>query len=434
MRYTWIIVIAVVVAGALIAIMYSGVLEHQFHLINSAPQVTISYPSNDASVSRLVMVSGTAHDPDGDNELVSVEIKIGDTNWATAEGTTLWSLDWNTNTGPDGTVTISVRASDGKTYSPTKTVSVQVENQRAMTTGTHRWAVFIATANFPPDNQSKLGNGGLLLAEQMASYFIEHDGYDTNHTIILFDDGWIRADNGYGNKVQTLQERPHPYAITYGGATKDNVIATLDQVINESNHYKDSEVFLWFFNHGYGNPDSKNGGKILQSSALYLWDSLLTDKDLGQLLKPLTSKRVTVIVDACYAGGFADRTVASLPTTIFLHSGIPKNGRVVITGASKFDVGYASTTQGPLFSLLWFEGLQGAADGYRPGPLNLGRPTHLRFFKDGKISVEEAFFYAKYMLRTDKDLASYKGMRPQINDRYPSRLLNNGGLVLGQSK
>ena len=167
---------------------------------------------------------------------------------------------------------------------------------------------------------------------------------------------------------------------------------------------------------------------------MYLWDSLLTDKDLGSMLKPLNSKRVTVIVDACYAGGFADRTVASLPTSIFMRSGIPRNGRVVMTGASKFDVGYASTTEGPLFTLLWFQGLQGAADGYLPGPFNLGRPTHLKLFKDGKVSVEEAFYYAKYMLRTDKDLATYKGMRPQINDRFPSRVLNFGGLVLGQSK
>ena len=434
MKYARIIVVTVVVVVALIIVMYSGVFQHQLSFLNAPPQVTIMYPSDDASLSRLVMVSGTAHDQNGDSQISSVEVKLGDADWAAAQGTTLWSYDWNTNSGPDGTVSISVRAYDGKDYSKTQTISVLIDNQQSLSTGTHRWAVFIATGNFPPDNKSKLGNGGLYLAENMTTYFIQHLGYDTSHIIILFDDGWIRADNGYGSKVETLQARPHPYEIMYGGATKENVIATLTQVINESNQFGDSEVFLWFFDHGYGNSNAKNGGKILQSSALYLWDSLMTDKDLGSLLKPLTSKRVTVIVDACYAGGFADRTVASLPTSIFMRSGIPHNGRVIITGASKFDVGYTSTTEGPLFTLLWFQGLQGAADGYRPGPLNLGRPTHLRLFKDGKVSVEEAFFYAKYMLRTDKDLAEYKGMRPQINDRFPNRLLNNHGLVLGQSK
>ncbi len=434
MKYAWIIVTTVVVIAILIVAMYSGVFENQFHLLNAAPEVSIGYPSDDSSVVRLVMISGTAHDPDGDSQVSSVEVKIGDKDWATAQGTVLWSYNWNTNADSDGVVSLSVRAYDGKTYSSSQTVSVTVNNRQSLTIGTHRWAVFVATGNFPSDNKSKLGNGGLYLAENMSSYFIEHFGYDTNHVIILFDDGWIRADNGYGSKVETLAELPHPYEITYGGATKDIVTATLTQVISESNQFNDSEVFLWFFDHGYGDSSAKNGGKILQSSALYLWDSLLTDKDLGSLLKPFNSKRVTVIVDACYAGGFADRTVASLPTSIFMRSGIPHNGRVIMTGASKFDVGYTSTTEGPLFTLLWFQGLQGAADGYRPGPLNLGRPTHLKLFKDGKVSVEEAFYYAKYMLRTDKDYASYKGMRPQINDRFPYRLLNIRGLVLGQSK
>ena len=434
MKHLGIIVATVVIVVGLLAAYYSGIFTTQLHLFNTAPQVTITYPSDQASLSRLVMVSGTATDKDGDNEITDIQVKIGSENWTDAQGTTLWSYDWNTNQGPDGSITISARAYDGKTYSPTQSVTVTVNNEQVISSGTHRWAVFIATANFPTDNKSKLGNGGLYLAENMSAYFINHLGYDTDHTIILFDDGWIRTDNGYGTKIETLQQRPHPYKISYGGATKTNVIATLDEIINESNQYTDSEVFIWFFNHGYGNPDQRNGGKILQSSALYLWDSLMTDKDLGTLLNPLKSTHTTIIIDACYSGGFADKTVANLPTSIFMRSGIPHAGRVIITGASKFDVGYASTTQGPLFTLLWYQGLQGPADGYRPGPLNLGRPTHLKFLKDGKVSVEEAFYYAKYTLRTDKNLKDYSGCRPQINDRYPHRYLNNAGLILGQSK
>jgi hypothetical protein len=431
MKYAWIIATVIIVAGSLIAVNYTGILKGPLHqFINHPPQLAITYPENQSSQTRLVMISGTASDPDGD-PITDVEVKIGDTNWTSADLTdTLWSYDWNTNAGSDGAVQISARAYDGKDYSKPQTVSVLVDNQRVLSTGSHRWAVFIATANFPPDNASKLGNGGLNLAERMADYFITNLSYDTDHTIILFDDGWVRSDNGYGKKIMTLQQRPHDYDITYGGATAANVITTLDQVINESNQFTDSEVFIWFFDHGYGNAESRNGGKILQNSALYLWDSLMTDKDLGTLLSPLTSKRVTVIIDACYAGGFADRTIASLPTSIFFKSGIPRSGRVILTGASKFDVGYASTTDGPLFTMLWFQGLQGAADGFRPGILNLGRPSLL--FKDGKVSVEEAFYYAKYTLRTAKDLSDYKGMRPQINDRFPTRLGDLRGLILGQ--
>ena len=74
MKYAWIIVTTVVVIAILIVAMYSGVFENQFHLLNAAPEVSIGYPSDDSSVVRLVMISGTAHDPDGDSQISSVEV------------------------------------------------------------------------------------------------------------------------------------------------------------------------------------------------------------------------------------------------------------------------------------------------------------------------------------------------------------------------
>jgi len=55
-------------------------------------------------------------------------------------------------------------------------------------------------------------------------------------------------------------------------------------------------------------------------------------------------------------------------------------------------------------------------------------------FKDGKVSVEEAFYYARYILNTNKELKNYSKMEPQINDKYPRAglLLNNKGLILGE--
>ncbi len=421
------VILVVGIVIAIIATVYSGVFDNQLQILNKSPIVEISNPENDKAVSRLVMISGTAVDPDSTGPL-TVEIKIGKADWTKAEGSSHWSYDWNTHSSVDGTTTIQARAFDGKKYSEPEEVSIVVDNAKAVNSNSHRWAIFIATGNFPKENDSKLGNGGLYLAEQMAGYFVETLGYDTSHVIVLFDDGWVRLDNGYGSRVQTLQERPHLYEITYGGATRVNVMSMLEQVINESNQFEDSEVFLWFFNHGYGDASSRNGGKLFEQSALYLWDSIMTDKDLGDFLGSLTSNRVAIIVDACYSGGFADRTIANIPTSILSRSGIPQAGRVVMTGTSKFTVGYASLEQGPLFSLLWFEGLQGAGDGFRPGLLGFGRPG---FFKDGQVSAEEAFYYAKYVLRTSRELNDYDGMRPQINDRFPRRFLDRDGLILG---
>jgi hypothetical protein len=436
MKYKWIIALTIIVIFALLVGTFSGFFGQNFNLrlINGKPTVTITYPSNGATIARLVMISGTASDPDKEDTISSVEVKIGEGDWSIATGTTLWSYDWTTYTSQNGMYTISVRSSDGKDYSEIQSITVTLNNPTSVDSGAHKWAIFIAAANFPEENDTKLGNGGLYLAEDMAAYLIKNSQYPTSNIMILFDDGWIRKDNGYGTKQKTLQERPHEYDITYGSATKANVLASLQYLINESNTYPDSEVFLWIFNHGAGNlKQPLTGGKILQSSEIFLWDDTITDKELGGILAPLESSKVAVIIDACYAGGFADRTILNLRTSLFFRSRIPHDGRVVISSTSKFRTGYASTTQGPVFSLLWFEGLSsGKADGFRPGLFDRGVPRNLKMFQDGKVSVEEAFYYARYMLRSNEKYQDFKAMQPQINDEYPHHgmLRSRGELLL----
>jgi len=428
--------IAIFIVVSLLVTLFSGCLGEDTDKSNEKPVITISYPINNKKVSSLVMISGTSTDPDGDDDLIRVEVKIDDGEWETADGTTKWSYDWNTYEYKDGVYTINARSWDGEEYSDVQTITVEIGNPETVESDSHKWAIFIASANFPIENESKLGNGGLYLAEEMAEYLIENCNYATSNIIILFDDGWIREDNGYGEKLKTLQERSHDYDITYGGATKNNVVNSIDHLINESNKYRDSEVFIWIFNHGYGDlNNSLTGGKLFERSQIFLWDDMINDKELGNILGPLKSTKVSIIVDACFCGGFADKTILNLPTSLMLRSGIPRPGRIVISGASKFRKGFASTTQGPLFSLLWFEGLKtGMADGFKPGLLKIGRSTNLNIFKDGKVSVEEAFYYARYMLRTDKNFKEFKSMQPQITDRYPlrGRLLSHREMFLGE--
>jgi len=433
MRYKWLIVLTVIVVFLLLIANYVGFFSTNLNFNNGKPTVTITYPSDGAIVSTLVMISGTASNPDEKDTIDSVQIKIDGNNWVTVTGTTLWSYDWATYDVSNGLYNISARSYNGKEYSEIISITVTASNPASVDSGAHKWAIFIAAANFPKNNDTKLGNGGLYLAEEMAAYFIENNEYPTSQIMILFDDGWIRSDNGYGTKLKTLQERPHEYDITYGGATKANMLASLQYFISESNAYPDSEVFIWIFNHGVGNNNKTfTGGKILQRSEIFLWDDTITDQELGDILKPLESKKVAIIIDACYCGGFADRTILGLRTSLFLRSGVPNNGRVVISGTSKFRLGYASTIQGPVFSLLWFEGLStGQADGYRPGLFDRGVLRKMKMFQDGKVSVEEAFYYARSMLRTDEKYQDFKSMQPQINDEYPHRgLLRSRGELL----
>jgi hypothetical protein len=436
MKYKLIIILTVIVVIALLVGVFSGFFGQNFNLglINKKPIVTITYPYDGTTIARLVMISGTASDADEEDNISSVEVKIGDNDWATATGTTLWSYDWTTYTVENGRYTISARSYDGKDYSAIESITLTVNNPTSIDSDSHKWAIFIAAANFPKDNDTKLGNGGLYLAEDIAAYLIEHYQYPTSNIIILFDDGWIRSENGYGTKQKTLQERTHDYDITYGGAIKANVLSSLGYLITESNKYPDSEVFLWIFSHGVGDQDqSLTGGKLFQSSEIFLWDDTVTDTELGDILAPLESQKTTILIDACFAGGFADRTIFNFHTSLFLRSGIPENGRIVISSTSKFRTGYASTTQGPIFSLIWFEGLSsGDADGFKPGLFDRGVPRNLKMFQDGKVSVEEAFYYARYELRTNEKYQDFKTMQPQINDKYPHSgfLRNNDELIL----
>jgi hypothetical protein len=401
---------------------------------NEIPVVEILYPRGRTAFSGIVMISGIASDKDGNDTLMNVEVKIDEGEWVTVDGTTNWSYDWRGYNITDGSYSVYARAWDGTSYSDIDEINLLVDNPDIRDSYAHKWAVFVAAANYPEKNESKLGNGGLYLAENITSYLIENCGYPTSNIIILFDDGWIRTDNGYGTKTQPLQERIHKYDIVYGGATKANTEATIKYIIDQSNQYSDSEIFIWVFGHGYGNQGNPiTGGKILEKSAFFLWDDTVTDSEFGDLLSGLKSKKACIIVDACYSGGFADKTILNLPTLFLLHSNIPKPGRIVMTGASKFRVGWTSPTAGPLFSMIWFEGLTtGNADGFRPGISKIGRRTWLRFFKDGKVSVEEAFYYARYMLRARKVYDDYQKMEPQINDQYPNRgvIRSLGGMFL----
>jgi hypothetical protein len=429
------IIALIVIVLLILIVFYSGIFDDSKASENKKPIVEITYPLSGATVSKIVTICGTAMDPDGDDSLLHVEIMV-ENRWDLVAGNTKWSYEWIVYEIEDGSYTIKVRSWDGSSYSNVEEVTIIIDNPEIVESDSHKWAIFIAASNFPKDNESKLGNGALNLAEEMTDYFVQSLNYPTSGIFILFDDGWIRSDNGYGMPIETLEQRKHHYDITYGAATKETVSESLKYIVEEANRFRDSEVFIWIASHGLGDSNKKfTGGKILKRSAIFLWDEkTLTDKQLADALSNLQSTEVCIIVDACFSGGFADKTILNLPEFSLLRARIPRPGRVVMTGASKYRVGYTSTTNGPLFSQLWFKGLKtGEADGFRPGIFKRGRPTRLRFFKDGKVSAEEAFYYARYVLRTDKTLDDYDHMQPQINDQYPYRgfIRSLKGLILG---
>jgi hypothetical protein len=84
--------------------------------VQSPPSVFIQSPIQGSLLGGIIEVSGTSSDIDG---IVStVEIKLGEDEWAEATDTSgsenwsSWSIDWDTINDPDGTYTISSRSRD----------------------------------------------------------------------------------------------------------------------------------------------------------------------------------------------------------------------------------------------------------------------------------------------------------------------------------
>ncbi|MCK4443468.1 MAG: hypothetical protein KAW09_02925, partial [Thermoplasmata archaeon] len=73
-------------------------------------------------------VRGSASDPDGDHELVKVEVKVNDESWEVATGTTDWSYYLNTRLLSDGNHAIAARSFDGLDHSDEVSVTVKVDN------------------------------------------------------------------------------------------------------------------------------------------------------------------------------------------------------------------------------------------------------------------------------------------------------------------
>jgi len=92
------------------------------------PKLTISSPGNGETVNETIVISGTAHHPEGDGRLKWVIVKIDDDDWIEADGIVAWSFEWDTTQVGDGVHNISAVCSDGTRQSAIKTVFVNVKN------------------------------------------------------------------------------------------------------------------------------------------------------------------------------------------------------------------------------------------------------------------------------------------------------------------
>ena len=98
--------------------------------VNKQPQIDITYPKNGDTISGVVNITGTASDPNGDNTIDRVEIKLGNENWQLATGTVNWYYIWDTSSiDYEEDFSISARVYDVNGSSSLKVISVTINNQ-----------------------------------------------------------------------------------------------------------------------------------------------------------------------------------------------------------------------------------------------------------------------------------------------------------------
>jgi len=90
--------------------------------VNLNPAVEITTPKDNEKMAGILVISGTAEDPDG--SIQKVEIKIDDGRWETIQGTDIWSYELDTTIYADGEHTVTVRAFDGEDYSEEVAISI----------------------------------------------------------------------------------------------------------------------------------------------------------------------------------------------------------------------------------------------------------------------------------------------------------------------
>lgn len=163
---------------------------------NRAPSVNVEYPYDGMTLSGLVVIQGTAADPEGSVEKVTVSIlnaQMQGIRILNVTGTANWQSQWDTTKHEDGQYTVSVRCYDANgSYSEQEYVDVILSNN---------------VTNHPPVADFSFEMDGLTVSFTDRSYDVDNDSLSYS---------WIFGDQYSG--PETTQPNPvhtYPSAGTY---------------------------------------------------------------------------------------------------------------------------------------------------------------------------------------------------------------------------
>jgi hypothetical protein len=184
-------------------------------------------------------------------------------------------------------------------------------------------------------------------------------GYPKDHIIVLMSDGNDPGDDqltGYDSTknpvfANSITDFDGDFSSEVNdAATRSNVLRTLDEL--RSKLTKDDNLFIFTTNHGANMHTGETNDPFTGDVILYLWGSgdegWISDTDFvnalpGSPLYPTAeAKSITMVMEQCYGGGFADNFIDTAP---------PTQKRVIATAAD-----FNEYSWGNAYSFQWING------------------------------------------------------------------------------
>lgn len=242
------------------------------------PTVSITSPSNGATVDGTVTISATA----SDNEAIDyLAYRIDSGSWV-IDSYSPYSWSWDTTTVSDGSRTITVRAYDTAGNYADDTITVTVDN---VVGETGKYALIVGISDYKAISDLSYCDED---ATDIYYYLVNVCGYESENVIVLGD--------GHSSNYPKYD----------GYATEANIKYYLNWLADQ-----EGEITYTTSGHGSGNG--------VGSSYICAWDcgsgesgedGDLYDTEIAAILDDAVADQIFVFIDHCYSGGIGPELMA----------------------------------------------------------------------------------------------------------------------------
>lgn len=234
---------------------------------------------------------------------------------------------------------------------------------RANSSQSHKYAVIISGGANEANNHIRYWNNCSALYKVLKQYY----GYKDADIYVLMSDGKSSSkDRNTSSKVHSPKLDSSPLDLDGDGVCDIDYAATKKDIANVFNQLSkkvttNDNLFVFTTDHGVKKP------------YLCLWnEELMNDTEFAKEIDKVNAGYMSILMIQCYSGGFINK--------------LAKKNRVIMTAASGNEPANSTLEYG-MFFMPWIAAVSGV-------DIN-GKKVNADLDGDGKISMYEAFVYAK---------------------------------------